>query len=194
MKTLAISSRTICGIEELPVHSKSGVTHVLSILDPGHPDIHHFEAFSKHLRTTLRFHDIIDPLPGQIMPAKEHVAAILAFGSSLDKGAVEGTAGHLLVHCHMGISRSTAAMITLMAQGDPKASEEELFERLRQIRGKAWPNSVMIALADEKLDRGGRLVEALRRHYAHQLAQKPEYAQWMRDLGRGREVKMAEAA
>ena len=81
-----------------------------------------------------------------------------------------------------------------MAQGDPKASEEELFERLRQIRGKAWPNSVMIALADEKLDRGGRLVEALRRHYAHQLAQKPEYAQWMRDLGRGREVEMAAAA
>ena len=194
MQTLAISSRTICGIEELPVHSAAGVTHVLSIIDPGHPDIHHFEAFSKHLRTTLRFHDIIDPLPGQIMPAKEHVAAILAFGSSLDKGAVEGTAGHLLVHCHMGVSRSTAAMLTLMAQGDPQASEEDLFDRLRQIRSKAWPNSVMVAYADEKLGRGGRLVEALRRHYGLQLKQKPEYAQWMRDLKRGREVDMALAA
>lgn len=191
MKTLAISSRTICGIEELPVHSQSGVTHVLSIIDPGHPDIHHFEAFSKHLRTTLRFHDIIDPIPGQIMPAKEHVAAILGFGASLEKGAVEGTAGHLLVHCHMGISRSTAAMVTLMAQGDPDASEEELFERLRKIRSKAWPNSVMIAYADEKLGRGGKLVEALRRHYGHQLQQKPEYGQWMRELKRGREVEMA---
>ncbi|ALN75477.1 MULTISPECIES: tyrosine phosphatase family protein [unclassified Aureimonas] len=191
MKTLAISSRTICGIEELPAHSETGVTHVLSIIDPGHPDIHHFEAFSKHLRTTLRFHDIIDPLPGQIMPAKEHVGAILAFGDQLDKGAVEGTAGHLLVHCHMGISRSTAAMVTLMAQGDPTAGEEELFERLRQIRSKAWPNSVMIAYADEKLGRGGRLVEALRRHYGHQLKHKPEYGQWMRELKRGREVEMA---
>ena len=191
MKTLAISSRTICGIEELPVHSQSGVTHVLSIIDPGHPDIHHFEAYSKHLRTTLRFHDIIDPIPGQIMPAKEHVAAILGFGASLDKGAVEGTAGHLLVHCHMGISRSTAAMVTLMAQGDPDADEEDLFERLRKIRSKAWPNSVMIAYADEKLGRGGKLVEALRRHYGYQLQHKPEYGQWMRELKRGREVEMA---
>ncbi len=194
MKTLAISSRTICGIEELPVHSAAGVTHVLSILDPGHPDIHHFEAFSKHLRTTLRFHDIIDPLPGQIMPAKEHVSAVLGFGEQLDKGALEGTAGHLLVHCHMGISRSTAAMITLMAQGDPQAEDEELFERLRQIRSKAWPNSVMIGFADEKLGRGGKLVEALRRHYGHQLQHKPEYGTWMRELGRGREVEMAVSA
>lgn len=191
MKTLAISSRTICGIEELPVHSAAGVTHVLSIIDPGHPDIHHFEAYSKHLRTTLRFHDIIDPLPRQIMPAKEHVTAILGFGEMLDKGAVEGTAGHLLVHCHMGVSRSTAAMVTLMAQGDPEAGEDELFERLRHIRSKAWPNSVMIGFADEKLGRGGKLVEALRRHYGHQLKHKPEYAEWMRDLGRGREVEMA---
>ncbi len=191
MKTLAISSRTICGIEELPVHQQAGVTHVLSIIDPGHPDIHHFEAYSKHLRTTLRFHDIIDPAPGQIMPGKEHVAAILAFGESLDKGAVEGSAGHLLVHCHMGVSRSTAAMVTLMAQGDPQAGEEELFERLRQIRGKAWPNSVMIALADEKLGRGGKLTAALRRHYAHQLREKPEFGSWIRGLGRGREVEMA---
>lgn len=191
MKTLAISSRTICGIEELPVHKEAGVTHVLSIIDPGHPDIHHFEAYSKHLRTTLRFHDIIDPAPGRIMPAEEHIGAILAFGESLDRGAVEGTAGHLLVHCHMGVSRSTAAMVILMAQGDPEAGEDELFERLRAIRGKAWPNSVMIALADARLGRGGRLTAALRRHYAHQLRVKPEYGTWIRDLGRGREVEMA---
>jgi hypothetical protein len=28
---------TVCGIEELPGHCEAGVSHVLSILDPGSP-------------------------------------------------------------------------------------------------------------------------------------------------------------
>ena len=48
MKTLAVSTRTICGIEELPQHGEAGVTHVLSILDPGHPELSAFGAYGEH--------------------------------------------------------------------------------------------------------------------------------------------------
>lgn len=191
MKTLTISTRTICGIEELPNHGTAGVTHVLSIVDPGLPDLSAFQAYGEHRRTVLEFHDIIDPHPGQIMPTPSDLDAILRFGAELDEDAREGASGHLLVHCHMGISRSTAAMVTLMAQGDPDATEDELFERLRSIRPQAWPNSVMIGFADEKLGRDGRLVQALRRHYGHQIVHEPRISSWMRELRRGREVDMA---
>lgn len=191
MQSLSISTLTICGIEELPAHSLRRVTHVLSVLDPDRAEIDAFGTYGEHHRVTLRFHDIIDPRPGQIHPEPEHVEQILQFGTSLREGVSERVEGHLLVHCHMGISRSTAAMLTLMAQNDPLAGEDELFERLRAVRPQAWPNSVMIGFADAQLGRGGRLTEALRRHYGVQLAAQPRYREWMDQLGRGREVAMA---
>ena len=125
------------------------------------------------------------------MPEPEHVAAVLRFGEEIAAGGDGHVEGHLLVHCHMGVSRSTAAMMTLLAQAHPDESEERLFERLADIRPQAWPNSVMIEFADDLLSRNGRLVEALRRHYGRQLKRMPNYMQVMRDLGRGREVEMA---
>lgn len=191
MKSLAISTLTICGIEELPSHGASQVTHVLSVLDPDWPELEAFGAFGEHQRVTLRFHDIIDPAPGKIMPVPEHVAEVLRFGDGMRESAAGRSAGHLLVHCHMGISRSTAAMLALMAQNDVEgASEDELFARLREVRPQAWPNSVMIGFADAQLGRQGRLNAALRRHYRHQLAVQPKYRDWMAQLGRGREVEM----
>jgi predicted protein tyrosine phosphatase len=91
----------------------------------------------------------------------------------------------------MGISRSTAAMLTLLAQTYPDENEDRLFERLADIRSQAWPNSRMVEYADDALSRNGRLVDALRRHYGCQIRRMPHYKQLMHDLGRGREVEMA---
>lgn len=191
MKSSSISVLTVCGISELPDQGARSVTHVLSILDPEHPDPRAFAAYDPHHRTILRFNDIIDPRPGMLMPEPEHVTAVLQFGDAMAKSGGERVDGHLLVHCHMGISRSTAAMVTLMAQANPGASEDSLLERLAEIRPQAWPNSVMIQFADDLLSRDGRLTAALRRHYGRQVRRDPKMAQWMRELGRGREVDMA---
>jgi len=191
MQTTSIQMLTICGISELPDQRERSVTHVLSILDPDHPDPEAFEAYDPHQRTILRFHDIIEPIPGMILPEPEHVEAVMRFGEEVAEGRGERAEGHLLVHCHMGVSRSTAAMLTLMAQTHPGESEDRLFERLADIRPQAWPNSRMVAFADDLLSRNGRLTEALRRHYGRQIQCIPHYAQLMRDLGRGSEVEMA---
>jgi predicted protein tyrosine phosphatase len=164
---------------------------VLSILDPEHPDPEAFQAYDPHVRTVLRFHDVIEPIPGMILPEPEHVEAILRFGEDLARSRPERAEGHLLVHCHMGVSRSTAAMVTLLAQTHPDADEDRLMERLAEIRPQAWPNSLMIRFADELLSRRGRLVDALSRHYGRKIRQDPNVAKWMRELGRGREVDMA---
>lgn len=186
----SISTLTICGIEELPSHGPRGVTHVLSVLDPDWPELEAFGAYGEHLRTTLRFHDIIDPEPGRLMPTRDHVRAVLDFGNSLAE-AEPASAGHLLVHCHMGISRSTAAMLAMLAQAAPEADEDDLFARLRDIRPQAWPNSVMVGFTDEMLGRDGRLVAALGRHYGHQTRQNAKWSEWMTNLKRTRELEMA---
>jgi len=191
MKPVSISLLTICGISELPDQSARSVTHVLSILDPDYPDPEAFAAYDPHHRTVLRFHDAINPGPGVILPEPGHVEAILRFGDDLAQSRSERENGHLLVHCHMGVSRSTAAMLTLMAQVHPQETEESLLERLAEIRPQAWPNSRMVRFADELLSRDGRLTEALRRHYGRQIRRFPHFVELMRDLGRSREVEMA---
>ena len=189
MSPVSVSLLTICGLEELASHNARGVTHVLSILDPDWPEPDVFQAYDPHHRTTLRFHDVIDPAPGLILPDIGHVEAVLAFGRALAGDAVSGER-HLLVHCHMGLSRSTAAMLALLAQARPQEEAEELFDRLRTIRPQAWPNLRMVAFADDLLGRGGRLTAALGRHYACQLAARPDLAGPLRRAGRGREVDM----
>lgn len=182
---------TICGIEELPAQRERKVTHVLSLLDPELPEIETFATYGQHHRTTLRFHDIIVAAPDRVMPRPDHVEAILKFGSDFQAQQNAQASSHLLVHCHMGVSRSTAAMLTLMAQANPDETAENLFTRLVTIRPQAWPNSQMIGFADEQLGRKGELMAALGRHYGRQIRNQPQYGEWMKTLGRHAELQMA---
>jgi predicted protein tyrosine phosphatase len=174
----------ICGLDELIGHQDRGITHILSILDPDWPDPAVFQAFDPHSRATLRFHDAIEPDPRIVLPQRADVDAILTFG----REAAE--AGGLLVHCHAGISRSTAATLMILAQAHSHEAEEELADRLLQARPQAWPNSRMIAFADELLDRRGRLTAATSGIYVRQLATRPELAEIMRRGNRAREVEL----
>jgi predicted protein tyrosine phosphatase len=177
---------TICGIDELAGHSTGQVTHVLSILDPGYPEPEAFAAYDPHHRLTLRFHDIIGPWPGWQAPEREDVEALVGFGQELD-GAGDKLS-HLLVHCHAGISRSTAAMATLLARHTPLGEEDSIFARIREIRPIAWPNSRMVDFADDILGRGGRFSAALRGHYRYQAPRRPEFVEELRRNARGAEV------
>ena len=155
-KLLQREGRTAISLEELAGHGARGVSHVLSLLDPGTSEPAAFTAYGAHARTTLRFHDCLGPGEGLVPPEPEHVAAILDFGRGLDGAA------HLLVHCHYGLSRSTAALLTLLAQAEPGTSAETLVARLHALREPAWPNARMIGFADAMLDRGGQLSELAR--------------------------------
>jgi predicted protein tyrosine phosphatase len=159
---------------------------VLSILDPGWPEPAAFLAFDPHFRATFHFHDAIEPEPDIVLPQKADVAAILAFGRE-----VGDDVRHLLIHCHAGVSRSTAAMLMILAQALPHQKEDAVVDRLMQIRPQAWPNSRMIAFADEQLGRDGRLNAAVERLYARRLEGAPELAETMRGLNRAREVELA---
>ena len=178
---------TICGIDELELHCAAGVTHVLSILDPGWPEPEAFGAFDPHRRLELRFHDVIETEPGCVAPESLDVEQLLSFGRDLTEG--KGT--HLLVHCHAGVSRSTAAATLIVAQARPdRPAEEALLAVVRQ-RPRAWPNLRILELGDALLERRGEIVEAARAHYRRVLDREPWLIEQMIDSGRGREVAEA---
>lgn len=181
----ALTLHTVCGLEELSGHGTRGVSHVLSLLDPGTPEPQAFSGYGTHARTTLRFHDCLGPGEGLTPPERAHIEAILAFGRDLDGAA------HLLVHCHYGLSRSTAALLILLAQAEPGTEADTLVARLHAIREPAWPNARMIGFADALLGRAGSLSEAVRRLHAVQLGVRPHLADLLRGLGRGAEVDAA---
>jgi predicted protein tyrosine phosphatase len=184
---------TICGLEELDQHVGRPVSHVLSILDPDHPDPVIFGGYPQIARAVLRFHDAVGPMAGQILPQREHVEQILEFGTKL-KDTAEDAGAHLLVHCHAGISRSSAAMTMMLAQLEPERSADSILSQIVEIRAKAWPNLRMIEFADDLLGRRGDLVTATGKVYALQLDRFPHIADFMHKNGRSREVELGLAS
>jgi predicted protein tyrosine phosphatase len=180
---------TVCGIAELAGHGAAGVTHVLSLLDPDFPDPDAFGAFGEHERVDLRFHDITEPQPEMKLARHEDVVALLRFGRDLARIPE----AHLLVHCHMGISRSTAAMALILAQARPDRPAREAFAEVRRIRPRLWPNLHVIELGDALLGRKGELVAAAIARYRHVIGRRPDVGMMMTAMGRGREVEAAQA-
>ena len=192
METIAPFRITVCGIEELEGHSAAGVSHVLSILDPDWPVPEAFGGFGEHERLELRFDDVIeDDAEGKQPPHEAHVAQLLRFGRDLL--AEPPPAAHLLVHCHAGISRSTASMTLILAQALPQVTAAEIMAEVLRIRDKAWPNLRIVEMGDTLLGRGGTLVAAAHAVYHRQLVRRPFLADEMTRMGRAREVVAAQA-
>lgn len=192
MSTVAPFRIAVCGIEELPEHGERDVTHVLSILDPDWPVPLAFGRFGEHEKLELRFDDVIEDLPRKTPPREEHVVELLAFGRTLMAEPAEEV--HLLVHCHAGVSRSTASLILMVAQARPELPASAITNEILRIRPIAWPNLRLIEFGDRLLRRDGEIVSAVRDLYRSQLARDPEIAFDRMADNRGREVALARDA
>lgn len=101
----------------------------------------------------LRFNDIAEPREGLVLPTRENMETILDLAE---------TRRTILIHCHAGISRSTAAVYALACQYSGPGHEADLAIALRTLSAAATPNPRMVALADDLLDRGGKMIAAIR--------------------------------
>jgi predicted protein tyrosine phosphatase len=181
----------VCGLDELAAHASAGATHVLSILDPGWPEPEVLHAFAVQQRLRLHFHDVIEPLPGWTAPERWDVELLLAFGRDVAGAGASDTGASLLVHCHAGVSRSTAAAILILAQRHADRPADEAVAQVARLRPRAWPNLRILELGDAALGRGGEIVSAARAQYRRVLAREPQLAEVMIGGGRGREVAAA---
>jgi predicted protein tyrosine phosphatase len=174
---------TICGLSELAVHAVAGVTHVVSILDPAWPDPSDFERYAPHRRVVYRFDDVVEVGLGYFAPTQNDVAAILDLGREL----MDEPVNQLLIHCHAGVSRSTATAAILMAQSNP-GREPEVFAELERVRPRSWPNALMLRIADALLERNGALVAELHAHQRRVAHAFPEFAEMLARYGRAHEI------
>ena len=62
-----------------------------------------------------------------------------------------------------GVSRSTAGAFTAMCLFRPDLPETEIAARLRARSPEATPNARLVELADARLGRDGRMIDAVRR-------------------------------
>jgi len=109
---------------------------------------------NRHLR--LYFNDINEEQEDFVAPAEEHVAALLKFVASWPQ------ISPLLIHCFMGISRSTAAAFIAACALNPQTDEKLLAARLREKAPPATPNARLVSLADHLLGRAGRMNDAIK--------------------------------
>ena len=160
------SAHHICGLTGLSLAPLGAATRIVSILDPSEP--RPVELLGHDAKTlTLRFDDVVQRGGTYVAPERDHVEEVLAF----DRGAL--AADRLVVHCHAGVSRSTAAFVALLAQRNP-AAEAAVFAELRAIRPRAWPNSRIVAFADDLLGTNGALTRELREHRYLMAERYPE--------------------
>ena len=174
---------SICGLDEIERFAGAGVSHVVSLLDPDWPDPDGWAALGPVEHHRFHMHDIVSDMPGWRPPLEEDVERLLEVGDLLARSDVD----HLLVHCHFGRSRSTAAALILKTQHHP-GREGEAAEALLAVRNPLWPNSRMVAYADRLLERDGRLIAAARGLYARVAREHPYFADFIRRTERASEV------
>lgn len=174
---------TICGIPELSLHCSAGVSHVLSIIDSHEPRPPALDDYAGIDHELVRFDDVVAEYPGFEACTPTHIARVLAFGERVH--AVP--ASHVLVHCHAGISRSTAAAAILMCQHAP-GHEEAAFLKLLELRKHGWPNTRMVEFADTLLGRDGAMLRGLIAYRRELLKAKPHLSEVIRNIGRGHEL------
>ena len=109
----------------------------------------------RHLK--LHINDIVTMTPGLVAPDAHTVQTLLDFAERWDRKAP------MLIHCLAGISRSTAGAYILACSFAPPGRESALAEQLRAASRSATPNILMVALADNILERDGAMVAAIKR-------------------------------
>lgn len=134
-------------------------THLLGILDPEFPEPSCYEqGRDARAMLLLRFFDIDVAEPDG--PAAAHVQRIIAFADRL-RTECGRSRPRLLVHCHAGISRSTASAYIALARELGIDRAEEAFQHLLRVTANPWPNRRLVRLADEALAANGSLLAPL---------------------------------
>jgi predicted protein tyrosine phosphatase len=145
----------VCSLSRLQkTVEDSGARHIVSLIGD-EARLERPSSIEPENHLWLRFHDISTPLDGYIMPGEQHVAELLGFVRGWDRRAP------MVVHCYMGISRSSASAFVSVCALNPRRDESSIAQALRQASPTATPNMRIVSLADRLLGRDGRMIAAI---------------------------------
>ena len=145
----------VCSLAALhPTVKSTSASHVLTIMARVDQVVRPPSVLeSNHLR--VQVDDITEPTDGFIAPSTVHVDQVLGFVRGWDRKAP------LVIHCYAGISRSTASAFAAVCALNPHRDEASIARQIRNASPTAYPNRLIVSLADAALGRNGRMVRAL---------------------------------
>ena len=129
------------------------IEHAISFIDPTQ-STPQYPNIKKKNHLILKMHDISEKRNGLVVPARDHVMNMIDFMLRHDWQK------DILIHCLMGVSRSTATayiMLNLHYEG----RELEIAQYLQAKIPHASPNKMLIEHADHILGRDGRMISAV---------------------------------
>jgi len=128
-------------------------SHLVTLLSPEHMIETPYGVLpERHLR--LGVDDVADDYLSERAPRAAHVESLIAFGRLWSAEAP------ILVHCWAGVSRSMAAAFVLLCDRHGPGRELEIAHALRWRAAHAYPNPLIVRLADEALGRKGHMISA----------------------------------
>ncbi|WP_407159261.1 tyrosine phosphatase family protein [Bradyrhizobium sp. STM 3557] len=145
----------VCSLAALPeTVRRTAASHVLTVM-ANVEQVARPETILPENHLKVSMDDITEELEGFVAPSEHHVAQVLAFVRSWDRGAP------LVVHCYAGISRSTASAFAAACALNPHRDELMIAKAIRAASPIASPNRLIVSLADKALGREGRMLRAL---------------------------------
>lgn len=164
----------VCPRKRVPDYVEAPVTHFVSLIDPDEINTFLQPPLGVSHRLQLVFHDLDDiemDLPKYSRydaPKEHHVSALVDFGRSMAPLEDWG----LLTHCEAGISRSSAAAITVLVAAG--YSPQVAFGMVRRACPHMLPNRRILRIADGMLGTGGRM-QAMTEIYRRKAFQRAGY-------------------
>lgn len=154
MIDLTITSRALAG--KILNNPKYKIDFLISIGCPDRNPPSGFHRFPKENRLKLTFFDYIaEPKEFELIktqpypPTTEDINRVITFTRDSIKPAIAANPS-VLIHCEVGISRSTAiAQIVLQELG---LSAESAREKVLEVRAQAIPNEFILALYGELIN------------------------------------------
>lgn len=145
----------VCPLSQVAsVAANSGATHMVTLLSDAQQVARPKSVpADKHL--VLTFNDIAVETKGFVLPGERDVRRLIDYAKAWNRDEA------MLIHCWMGVSRSTAAAYIVAATLMPEADEHDLAQMLRSVSSTATPNAMMIEIADYLLERDGRMAHAI---------------------------------
>ena len=145
----------VCSLAALPsTVEATGASHILTVMG-NVAKVTRPASVQQENHLMISMDDINDPAEGFVAPSSDHVEQVLAFVRKWDRAAP------LVIHCYAGISRSTASAFATACALNPHRDEIAIAKQIRDASPTAYPNRLIVSLADRALGRQGRMIRAL---------------------------------
>src|SRR5262245_45657163 len=135
----------VCSLAALPATVEAtGARYILTVMG----NVAKAERPASVLETNhlkISMDDITEAADGFVAPSAVHVEQMLHFVRNWSRDAP------MVIHCFAGISRSTASAFAAACLLNPNRDELSIAQQIRRASPSAFPNRLIVTLADEAL-------------------------------------------